>query len=727
MRICPPLPSLPVSLENSPFRCLPTSLNYTQVKNFFFIFSCLYDVAPFISKLMLKGPLTILAHILSYLNWTDVAVYMLLCLTDLRPYISEKNFLRLISITPSEFRNISNPDLDLSHFRRVPLDRFWNSVSLAQRLFVYPTWPLSPKKLQVSAIWTQLMPTDEDGTILQISFNPRHKVVVLVHKDQRNCQFLSVHWYGDSSPKSEQFTRPMPTSHRATVSWSKKGSYLLCRIHRWHYAVVSFYKVNSDEKKLVKIQGLQLEAPDYAVSARLWISDSEFLFPGFNDHKRMTRPWVYKIEKEGKVLKIKQPQRSLRKEHPKLNKENYRGCLTSLGNGFSCQVGVCQEMPEGSSEGTAHRHSVVYFRDEKQDYHLSLSIPGLVLDAVGLPKSRVALLYRESSVEMFEPPEPCLAEDAPLHPGLYEEFGSHVTPRQSRMTNRGPFVGNSIYRFVCVSDSSSCSSSETSDETESEKDSSFDEQCASSSREKPCKHFRARSSLFKRPAAEDYKKRSKKRKRCRNLGGSNSAKETKDYLDCNLKAKPRVKNRCMIFLAVYNLETRSLELNESLAGGRIRLRGPYLEKEYAEAYSYCDELYKLSSQQDKVLQVTENLLLIHLRLSDRSINDCITLHLSNLRQGCRTARISWKCLYMHPTKNLTIELESLVNREVPILIGACTDLLEDEVCFLNASLESPLSEPTKLEAVDFVVADRDGNELDLQELRSEPAYGRAIY
>ena len=175
------------------------------------------------------------------------------------------------------------------------------------------------------------------------------------------------------------------------------------------------------------------------------------------------------------------------------------------------------------------------------------------------------------------------------------------------------------------------------------------------------------------------------------------------------------------------METKNLELNEALAGGRIKLRGPYLEKEYAEAYSYYEELFKLSSQQYKMLHVTENLLVIHLQLFNRRVDDCITMHLSNLRDGCKNARFSWKCLYMHPTKNLTIELEASVNRELPVLLGACPDLLEDEACFLNMSLDSPINSQTALKAVTFVVTDKDGNEVDLKELRSEAAYGRAIY
>lgn len=682
---------------------------------------CLYDVAPLISKLARRGLHLALDCIFKYLCWIDVAVYMLLCLTDLRPYLTRKVFLGLLKSQPCRWL-FEDQDIDESHFRRVPLTRFWNSVSLAKRLYHFPNWPLSPGKLQVLEMWSSSKhSSNQEVCVLQAVFNPIHKLVALVHKNSDGGEYFSTHWYSEEAGTCGQFVEIAHLSHHLSLSWSQHGTYLLAKVQRWQQTTIYVYKVDSVEKRLVEIKGLNLRCPAYSISSQLWISDTEFLFPGFDELRRVTRPWIYKIEKYrgGSRLTIKQPLRKLRKEHPKLGRKITRGCLKVLGGGFSYQASVC-EQKSSSSEGLAHLHSILHFRDGQNNCHLSLAIPGLLLDAEGLPSSRIAILYRESSAEKFLPSVPCVTPDLPISqpesPKASPKFAGAA--RQSKVTKRGPFFGV-VNRFECVSDSSS------SQDPDSDEEPNRDSNGASARRG----DFVEKTSDCYQVGNRLYRDHFKLRRRKRSAVKRDSGKKRKVEVECSLTSEPQRRSRCKIFLAVFNLEHKFLEMNEALAGGKLRFQRPYPEQDYASAFSSFEELSCLSARQGNLLQVTENLLVIHLKNLQclAGPDKSLTLHLSNLRAGCKTVMPSWKSLFMHPTKNLTIEIPWVTQPTFPIILGACTDLLVDEPCSVNIPLHSEADKKILLKDVTFVVADQDGNPVQKDELRSEPAYGKLIF
>jgi len=684
---------------------------------------------------MQRGLGLVLSLILDYLNWTEVAIYMLLCLTDLRPYLTDAKLGLLLGRGPGRLKFLTD-ELDLGHFRKVHFTRFWNSVSLAKRLFAYPTWPLAPRKLEISRIWSRCGIKDSsESRVVQVTFNPVHKVVALVRRTLTGDEYFCTHWYADGG-NSGQFVESSPLGYSISVSWSLEGSYLLCKVQRWQRSTVSIFRVCPREKKIVMIKGLELSANSYTVSSKLWLSDTKFIFPGYDESLRVSRPWIYEIKQDGRGLTVRQPLRRLRKEHPKSHKSLQRGCLMALSNGYSYQVSICQQTEgEKNDKDRAgdHCHSVLHFRDSNLNCHLSLSIPGFVVDATDLSESRVAVLYRESSRADFQPSVPTVAEDLPIRtrrPKKSPGPSLKRAARVSRVVKLGPFA-YSINRFECVSDSSSTQDSDDDDDDDDDiiDDEHRDDAGSSGNRPRVSDCYAA----YKRGLPyRDYLKIGLKRninRTKRETKKTAGFKKIKTDVNCCFSTENRCRSRCKLFLCVFDLESKVLVMNEPLASGQMRVEQPYPELDYAKAFSVFDELAVTSSRQGLVLSTTENLLIIQVSLIFPLADPetCMTLHLANLKLGCCFARTSWKSLFMHPTKNVIVELPFSSSTEYPVVVGACTDLLVDEPCSLNVDLKSSAAGRINLKTVTYVVADEEGNEVDEQELRYRPAYGRVVF
>lgn len=679
---------------------------------------------------MSSGLETVLRLLLSYLDWPYIAIYMILCLTDLRPYLSNEKLLKLLKGGPTPL-TLSSQDANLDHFRNVSLPGFWNSVSLLKRLWRYPSWPLSPGKLEISQLWSRGEYLGRpDGRILQVEFNPKHSVIAVVYRSDDDEDYFVTHWYSDHRGAA-QYTKSLPLAHTLSLSWSPEGSYLLCKMQKWERTVIEFYKVCPASARLELIRGLKLTCSSNWVTHRLWLSDSRFVFPGFAEKSRVSRPWIYEIEQGGSRLKIYQPERRLRKEHPKGAGHPDRGCLKVLKNvDANYEVSVCQKEGFPEDSASSHCHSVVHFRNSLMQSLLSLSIPGFFVDAEGLSESEILILYRESSRSEFEPCEPTLAEDTPLRNSTSKPDSSFArassrAPRASRVAKKGPFMF-AIERFSCVTDSSSESDDEShcSDDCRRFEDVEKVTECNDDDDWS--------EGLRKAPLSELEKKKRDLKKTKRPLKKSKSPqhKKTKSEYQCSLSTVKKHRTVCKLFLAVYDLKAKKLVMNERLAPRWISLRSPLPERH--DFFTTYDTRHQLSVEcrtRGDALTVTENLLVVHARNISASKEDgcCLILHLGLLKKFCSSTRPSWHLLYMHPTKNVTVQVPLFPSRSIPISVGACLDLLVDHHCYLKVPLDSLASHRLELEDVEYVVSDEHGNAVEVDELRLKPAYGRVVW
>jgi hypothetical protein len=362
-----------------------------------------------------------------------------------------------------------------------------------------------------------------------------------------------------------------------------------------------------------------------------------------------------------------------------------------------------------------HCHSVLHFRDEKLNFLLSLAVPGFFIDAA-VPyesESTVLLLYRNSSRANFSSRIPVVTKGCPVESNPRKQHAKKFkkVERVCRVQRLGPFSFD-LSQFECLSDSES---TETSDDNgdNSEKNMSG----STSSEDLLKQHFEryriGPSSKRKRRVPDERKLRSQ--------------------ISCSLTAQSRVEKRlqCRLYLCAFDLEEKKILWQEPLASGQFYLTHEFPENGKKNFESFV-ELRETCSFQGTILSTTTDLLIVHLyhlyQQPTRGEQPSLTLHLADLRGGCRTVKPSYRTLFMHPTKNAAIEVSSgFWKKKFPMIISASTDLLVDEDCRLNLDLNSFGLDKTKLASVTYQVVDEDGNAVECPELRSRPAYNKTFY
>ena len=662
-------------------------------------FSQLYDVAPLISRLMAANLHGILSHIVSYLRWTHLAVFMLLCHLDLRPILSNLALLKLLRRGPGCLRDQSF-ELSLQHFRQIPTERFWNAVALLKRLYKYPSMPLAPGRVQVGQIWKVWKQENywKTGRVRNVEFNPRHDVVVLVHETrQDNSNFLSIHWYGHNCRGGQFQTHKGENSAKLDVSWSKEGSFLLVASHYSKITILNIFAVDALNEELIYVKGLQLNTLAGKVTARLWLTDDSFIFPGYEDPIRVSRPWVYKINDGFRRLIIQQPRRDLRKEHRRGLKLLARGLLTALGNGFCCKTSLCR-VPEKELEVTkdvkkqaTSVHSIIHFLDQSQAGLADLAIPGILLALTG-QGDLVYVLYRENSQVTYEPDIPLIFDPLPIH--QQETVTRSKRPikiqrhaRLSKITRTGPFF-YSLNKAACVSDSSSADDEAATDDEETGADA-----------ETANKNFRSSNEQKQEKMLESYSPQ------------------------CGYKSTPKLKNETGIFLTVFNLATRKLELSSTRLND-WKIDGVFPEK-YSGSNFSSPEVVSEMAKTTGILSVTENLLIIRLDEVNNGgrTPPSIVLHLGTLSSEAKRVPWSVKSVFMHPTKNVLLQFDEDINYpSFPLTLGSCTDLLCDYVASIERNRGLMTSRVHPLFKVEYIVTDENGLPTEASELRADPAY-----
>ena len=634
----------------------------------------------------------ILSHIISYLRWTHVAVFMLLCHLDLRTSLTNLALLKLLRRGPGRLRNQSL-DLSLQHFRQIPTERFWNAVALLKRLYKYPSMPLAPGRVQVGQICKAWKHESywKTGRIRNVEFNPRHDVVALVHETLKdNSNFLSIHWYGYNCRGRQFQNHKGQNSARLEVSWSPEGSFLLLKSQYSKLTIINFFAVDVLNEELIYIKGLQLNTLPGKVTARLWLTDDSFIFPGYEDPIRVSRPWVYKINEGFGSLTIQQPQRSLRKEHLQGLKLLARGLLTALGNGFCCKASLCrvegerEEVAKDVKQQDTSVHSIIHFLDQNQAGLVDLAIPGILLALTG-QGDLVYILYRENSQVTYEPETPLIFNPLPIR--QQQTVSRSKRPikiqrhaRLSKITRTGPFF-YSLNRAECVSDSSSADDEVASDDEESKTD------------------LRLSGSQRQEKMLESF------------------------HPKCGYKSTLQLKNEAGIFLTVFNLATKNLELSCTRLNDWT-IDAVFPERYYGQNFSSPDLASEMANATG-VLSVTENLLIIRLHEVN---NGCqtppsIVLHLGTLNSEAKKAPPNVKTVFMHPTKNLLLQFDEDLNApSFPLNLGSCTDLLCDNVAILERNRGLMMGNIHPLFEVEYIVTDENGEPTEASELRTNPAY-----
>lgn len=669
-------------------------------------------MAPLIVQLMMYQISAALESIFTYLSWTDVAVFMLLCKLDLRIFMSKKTLFRLVTKGPSRLKR-SMHDLDMEYFRDVPTERFWNAVALLKRLDRHPCNSLAPSRLVISRLWFDLSRNyfwsnrDNPASKIRVAeFNPYHDVVAIIRITRTNSiSTLTCHWYGSNKMEMSQ-TLIGEYCNTMEVSWSKKGSFLLCKQDNGSKATLNFFRVNSNQRNLIYLSGLQLCASNSTVSSKLWLSDNSFLFPGYEDPIRNVVPWVYKIEENGNKLVIEQPERRLRKQSPPSLKN--RGALTVFESGYSCQISVCRkallanlqlpgdydETEPKESDVLLQRavHSNVHFFDQQQKTIATLAIPGMILAVEGQGKHSY-LLYRENAHVKFDVESPLVvaaAVTAATDSSSQQRkrtLRKKRSCRSSKVQKTGPFVGN-INRFACISNSSSAESSE--------KDVNDDE--ATASQKKRTTSFAKQQKLYSNLS----------------MNCSMSASTRKEF------SAPKLK------LAVFNLNSLTIE-NQNQHLGSFFLDGCFPECSKSIHVQIPTILPKLC-RSSHVLSLTENLLIIRLHQLDLTWDSSpptIKIHLADLKQGIARAKSSTKHLFMHPTENALLQFKNTEAVEFPMSVHSCTDLLRDHCTHLTIGQDLKTGHVQFLQHIEYVVTDEDHKVVPLEELRITPAYVNA--
>ena len=192
---------------------------------------------------------------------------------------------------------------------------------------------------------------------------------------------------------------------------------------------------------------------------------------------------------------------------------------------------------------------------------------------------------------------------------------------------------------------------------------------------------------------------------------------------CGYKSTLKLKNETGIFLTVFNLATKNLEL----ACTRLHdwnIDAVFPERYYGYNFSSPD-LAAETANATGVLSVTENLLIIRLHEVSNGcrIPPSIVLHLGTLNSEAKKAPQSVKTVFMNPTKNVLLQFEeSLHAPSFPLNLGSCTDLLCDNVASLERNRGLMTSRIHPLFKVEYIVTDAHGEPTETSELRTNPAY-----
>jgi hypothetical protein len=583
--------------------------------------------------------------------------------------MNSTSLARLLRSAPAKLSKLDQlKNVDWEYFSRIPLENFWNSVALLKRSLLYPTVPMSFSRVLIGQLRNSWAPSEpKTCRIRKAEFNPKHDIIAIVHETLCGKNLLSCHWYGANSGGFSQLLK----SHcKLDISWSRRGSFLLVKQQNSLKSTVTFFKVLPKQQKLIYLKNMVLSTLSGKISAQLWLSDTKFVLPGYVGRSNLaTRPWVHKIQNNGESLLVCQPQKVLRNEFKHHKNIPSRGLLTALDNGYCCQVSFCKSLEARTLISHSKSfHNVVHVLDKKQKSIADIALPGL-LQGLTSKDQKLYIVYRDNCNLSYNCKTPIVCE--PLTTTTRAAATSRPRKIRRRMrqyyklankTDYGPFHPRDfVNQFECVSDGSDLSDDNCPDNNDDEKQLlKTDKEC---------------------PLCSSW--------------------------------KPRKKKDSKLRLVVFNTETLQLETSaRSLQ--HYRMPNPIFDQ---LKHSSSSALADLAGQMG-TMSATDNLLFIRLYEMDRSSssNESFQLHLSNPFHGWSKIRKSQRHYFMHPTKNVFLQLQNIGRCSFPLSLHSCPDLLTDYPSFVLDEPNLMTGPSIPLQKVDFVVTDENGDQVPLPEL-----------
>lgn len=646
----------------------------------------LYRAAPLVAALAACSMHVILSQVVSHLEWTHLALFMALTSIDLRPFLTDVQLTKIICTAPGEMPPDHFNPKDLSHFRNSPATEFWNSVALLKRIYLWPDRPLAPNRVCVAKLWNHWHRTS--CSLKHVSFNPNKNVAAVIFSDDSGNDFLSCHWFQEKGTGKVQHlegqylgmeTKPFQVS----VSWSKSGSYLLCRVSDGYFANYELFQVDSQIEVLNYLRGFRLTCSNARATAALWISDDQFVFPSpERNYRRFARPWIYKLADGGKNLIVQQPEKRLRKEVFKAELSSYVGSLQTLESGECMYASYCCKTDQNTKLEVTH--SVLHFRDKNLlPLKKELALPGILLGVANISESRLLLVYRENGSYEFEPNVP-LPVNAPVTNQHYESTfrpqkrtkslrKSDTSKRLATISIPAPYYGH-------VNTGSYLSSASSSTSSDEEKFPS----CSFAKKKCP---IRCHSSFC-----------------------------------CYKFARVKRKNHeCQILLAIYNLENNEVE-NFSLR--LYTIIGPFPED------SKKEERHALPFEtvgNEHFISTTADLIILRLEaLKNYGPLAYTFIYHKGLMTSYKIKSQIFRCeTYMHPSKNVLVQAYASSKNYFPVTLTCCPDLTADYAATLE--LDQRLLSTDQVphqRIVTFVVTDENHDPVENRELVYEPSSPR---
>lgn len=628
-------------------------------------------MAPLVSKLLWKQNIpTVLERLVDFLCWTQVALFMLLTKLDLRPYLGSRHMKKLLRSGPAKISPLSE-DLNLKHFYTVPRDDFWNSVALLKRDDRFPSTPMGFGRVLIGKLWNNWNYDWSYKTIKRLrtaEFNPRHNLVAIVYETVGKNNMLVCHPYGVGNQVSCQI---LCTEDPLAISWSKEGSYLLVKRQSRIRSVLNFFRVSDDGSSIVRLRNMQLGTKPHTVTAQLWLTDNAFLFPGVGERADTpTRPWIYEIQDGGENLLIRQPEKRLRTEfQSKKENRSPRGLLTALDNGYSCEISICRPPEARRLISYAHcQHSVIHFYDCNQNASKELFLPG-IFQCLTSKNEKVYIVYRENSSMSFYSKVPLVLDPVKKCKKRKKSTPAKRRPRFKLNTPPNRLFFNHLPRLKCVQTSSRHHPTSDSDSSSSS---------SSNSRNK-------NSGQKKCPLCTDW--------------------------------FHHTKRLVQVALCVFNTETNQLEI-ETLTQNSYVLGQLPNEINIRHPFDSTQDLEELANKTG-VMSVSENLIFVRFfELNSASAsNISMQLHLGNPSNGWKN-HSSQRHVFMHPTKNIFLQLSDIDKCTFPLTLHSCPDLLTDFQAFLTPSPLLMGQPGILLKQLTFVVTDENGEQISSQNIRA---------
>ena len=617
---------------------------------------------------------------------------MLLTKLDLRPYLGSKYMKQILRSGPSRI-SLPPETLNLSHFFTVPTENFWNSVALMKRDARFPSAAMGFDRVHIHKLWNNWPPSESGGSAERVrtaEFNPKHDLVAIVFETTTGKSLLSCHSYGGNYQSYCQILR---TGDALDISWSREGSYLLLKRQSSLKSTLNFFRVSKEEPSLVFLRSMQMGTGPHNITARLWLTDNRFLFPGIGENSETpTRPWIYEIQEEGATLLVCQPEKHLRTELRSKSPLPYRGVLTALDNGFSCQVSFCKP-PEARvliSHSKCH-HSVVHFLDDHQNASKDLALPGIFV-SIASKNEKAYIIYREASKVTFFNKTPVVLDPLQKHNNLTRKKNSPSKRRCYQLnTASHRLFFNDLPHLKCVpaatkqSNSSNFASSNSYNDDDDDDDNDNDD-------------------------TESQNISSKKRKK--------KESETTKCIFCS-NWYTSSKRHLELMLVVFNTETNQMEIEA------LPLRNYFLPSPPSDLsvlpHSSRQSLEEIADKAG-IMSVSENQIFVRFYEMDRASGACanLQLHLGDPRNGWNefSLRSEHRYVFMHPTKNVFLKLQRSDECSFPLTLHSCPDLLTDFQAFLEQPPNLIGRQGTQLKQLLFIVTDDDGETTSAKHVRA---------